>query len=86
LQNNTFSGLFIGQKIVTLPIVDSTNNYLKNELSKNAPLPEGTVILAEQQIAGRGQTNNTWESEPGKNLTFTVLLNPSFLDHDNQFV
>jgi BirA family biotin operon repressor/biotin-[acetyl-CoA-carboxylase] ligase len=86
LQNNTFSGLFIGQKIVTLPIVDSTNDYLKNELSKSAPLPEGTVILAEHQFAGRGQTNNTWDSEPGKNLTFSILLTPSFLVPDKQFI
>jgi BirA family biotin operon repressor/biotin-[acetyl-CoA-carboxylase] ligase len=86
LQNNTFSGLFIGQKIVALPLVDSTNNYLRNELSKSAPLPEGTVILADHQFAGRGQVNNTWDTEPGKNLTFTILLNPAFLVPDNQFI
>jgi len=86
LQNNTFSGLFIGQKIVVLPMVDSTNDYLKKELSKSAPLPEGTVILAEHQFAGRGQINNSWETEPGKNLTFSILLNPSFLAPDNQFI
>lgn len=86
MQNNTFSGLFIGQKIVSLPIVDSTNNYLKDELSKSAPLHEGTVILAEHQFAGRGQTNNSWETEPGKNLTFSILLKPVFLAPGNQFI
>jgi BirA family biotin operon repressor/biotin-[acetyl-CoA-carboxylase] ligase len=48
-------------------------------------LPEGTVILAEDQFAGRGQTNNVWTSEPGKNLTFSLLLNPSFLSPEKQF-
>ena len=86
MQNNTFSGLFIGQKFVLLPSVDSTNNYLKNELSKSAPLPSGTVILAEHQYAGRGQVNNIWFSEPGKNLTFSILLDPSFLSPDTQFL
>ena len=71
---------------MTLSQVDSTNNYAKNELAKSAPLPEGTVILAEHQFAGRGQINNTWESEPGKNLTFSILLNPSFLSVDKQFM
>ena len=86
MQNNTFSGLFVGQKIVTLTRVDSTNNYAKNELAKSAPLPEGTVILAEHQFAGRGQINNAWDSEPGKNLTISILLSPSFLAPDKQFM
>lgn len=71
---------------MTLTQVDSTNNYAKNELAKSTPLPEGTVILAEHQFAGRGQVNNTWESEPGKNLTFSILLTPSFLSADKQFM
>jgi BirA family transcriptional regulator, biotin operon repressor / biotin---[acetyl-CoA-carboxylase] ligase len=85
LQNNTFSGLFVGQNRVTLKSVDSTNNYLKEELSKSKPLPEGTVIMAEEQWAGRGQRSNQWLSEPGKNLTFSLLLNPLFLRPDQQF-
>ena len=86
LQNNTFPTLFVGQNIVTLKRVDSTNNFLKNELSKSTPLLEGTVIMADEQFAGRGQTNNTWVSEPGKNLTFSLLLLPRFLNPENQFL
>jgi BirA family biotin operon repressor/biotin-[acetyl-CoA-carboxylase] ligase len=86
LQNNAFSGLFVGQNIITLKRVDSTNNYLKNEVSKSAPLPEGTVILAEEQFAGRGQQSNRWISEPGRNLTFSLLLNPFFLHPSRQFM
>jgi len=48
-------------------------------------LPEGTVIMAESQYAGRGQQQNRWHSEPGKNLTFSLLLNPTFLAVANQF-
>lgn len=86
MQNNTFSGLFVGQKIVTLQRVDSTNNYLKEELSKSKPVSEGTVILAEEQFAGRGQQNNAWVTEPGKNLTFSILLNPTFPTPEKQFM
>jgi BirA family biotin operon repressor/biotin-[acetyl-CoA-carboxylase] ligase len=85
LQNNIFSGLFVGQNLLTLKEVDSTNNFLKNLLSNSKPLPEGTVIMAESQYAGRGQQNNQWHAEPGKNLTFSVLLKPSFLAIANQF-
>jgi BirA family biotin operon repressor/biotin-[acetyl-CoA-carboxylase] ligase len=54
-------------------------------LSNSKPLPEGTVIMAETQLAGRGQTQNIWKSEPHKNLTFSILLNPGFLAVQRQF-
>ncbi len=85
MQNNTFSGLFVGQNLITLKEVASTNTFLKDALSKSTPLLEGTVIMAEKQFAGRGQANNTWVSEEGKNLTFSILLNPTFLTVDKQF-
>jgi BirA family biotin operon repressor/biotin-[acetyl-CoA-carboxylase] ligase len=85
LQNNTFSGLFVGQNLITIKEVDSTNNFLKNTLSNSKPLPEGTVIMAESQYAGRGQQQNRWHSEDGKNLTFSLLLNPTFLPVVSQF-
>ncbi|WP_214073429.1 biotin--[acetyl-CoA-carboxylase] ligase [Mucilaginibacter sp. dw_454] len=85
MQNNIFSGLFVGQNLLTLKEVDSTNTFLKNLLSNSKPVPEGTVIMAETQFAGRGQQNNKWHAEPGKNLTFSLLLKPHFLDIGNQF-
>jgi len=85
LQNNIFSGLFVGQNLITLKEVDSTNTFLKNLVSNSKPLPEGTVIMAESQYAGRGQQQNGWHSQAGKNLTFSLLLNPSFLPVTQQF-
>lgn len=54
-------------------------------LSNSEPLPEGTVIMAENQYQGRGQQGNTWHAEPGKNLTFSLLLYPGFLPPEDQF-
>lgn len=85
MQNNIFSGLFVGQNLITIKQVASTNDFLKNTLSNSKPLPEGTVIMAESQFAGRGQQQNRWHSEAGKNLTFSLLLNPSFLPLATQF-
>ncbi|MEO6977637.1 MAG: biotin--[acetyl-CoA-carboxylase] ligase [Mucilaginibacter sp.] len=65
--------------------VDSTNNFLKELASNSKPLIEGTVIMAETQYAGRGQQQNGWHAEPGKNLTFSILLKPSFLPVTQQF-
>ncbi len=85
MQNNIFSGLFVGQNFVTLKEVDSTNNFLKELLSNSKPVPEGTVIMAENQYAGRGQQQNGWHASPGKNLTFSILLKPNFLPIGAQF-
>ncbi|WP_235854066.1 biotin--[acetyl-CoA-carboxylase] ligase [Mucilaginibacter terrenus] len=70
---------------MSLKEVDSTNNYLKDMLSNSKPVPEGTVIMAETQFAGRGQQNNVWHAQPGKNLTFSLLLKPSFISPQQQF-
>ena len=43
------------------------------------------VVVAEYQTAGRGYGSNTWESERGKNLTFSVLLHPTEIPADCQF-
>ncbi|MDP3467104.1 MAG: biotin--[acetyl-CoA-carboxylase] ligase [Daejeonella sp.] len=85
MQNNTFSGLFIGRNLITLKEVDSTNTFLKDALSKSKPFLDGTVIMADRQYSGRGQASNSWLSEAGKNLTFSVLLNPGFLPIERQF-
>ena len=85
MQNNIFLGLFVGHNIVTLNEVDSTNTYIKQALSKSKPFAEGTVIMAVDQSAGRGQTHNSWVSQAGKNLTCSILLKPLFLDVNKQF-
>lgn len=54
-----------------LESVDSTNNYAK---ANAASLPSPTMVVAREQTAGRGQRGNSWESEPGANLTFSVFV------------
>jgi len=55
-------------------------------LSNSEPLPEGTVIMADNQFEGRGQQESRWHAEPGKNLTFSILLRPAFLAIADQFL
>jgi len=68
--------------IVRLDRTESTNTYLSSIAST---APHGTVVVAREQTAGRGQRGNTWESEPGKNLTFSILLHPQWLEARRQF-
>ena len=67
-----------------LPSVDSTNNYAKEYLAKSSPI-DGTVILADEQFAGRGQTGTIWLSDANKNLTFSLIYHTSFLRATEQF-
>jgi BirA family biotin operon repressor/biotin-[acetyl-CoA-carboxylase] ligase len=69
--------------IIRLSEVDSTNNYAIHLLANSKPI-EGTLIVAETQSKGRGTESNTWESEPGKNLTFSLILYPP-INADKQF-
>lgn len=48
-------------------------------------LSHGETIVALEQTAGRGQRGNTWEAEPYKNLTFTMLLRPDSLRAADSF-
>jgi BirA family biotin operon repressor/biotin-[acetyl-CoA-carboxylase] ligase len=75
--------LFIGQNLISLKSVDSTNTFLLN-LSNNEKIVEGTVVHAENQIKGKGQRNNSWISDGGKSLCLSVLFYPK-LDLSHQF-
>lgn len=75
----------IENTIFRIHSADSTNNYANSQIREN-DWPEGTVFLAHEQTAGRGQTNNYWESEPGKNLTFSIVFYPDFLEIRHQFL
>ena len=76
--------LIIGNKQIRLPSVGSTNTYLKELIVSKINEPEGTVVVTDNQVNGVGQRGNNWESESGKNLTFSVLLKPN-LNIDYQF-
>lgn len=71
--------LFTGQKLVSVPECHSTNTLLA-ELLQRQKLPEGTAVVTANQTAGRGQRGNTWITEPGKNLTVSFLLLPTFAE------
>lgn len=75
----------IGQKMLHLASVDSTNNYAAN-LLKQGDLEHGTVILADEQYAGRGQRGAEWLVKPGENLTFSFFLSDVNLSVNRQFV
>lgn len=70
-------------KIIHLETVDSTNNYLRKHHSEEQNF---TVVETEFQTAGRGQGTNTWSSEQGQNLLFSILIHPNRIPVAKQFL
>lgn len=70
-------------KYLELEETASTNSYAS---SRSGELSDMTMITARSQSAGRGQRGNSWESEPGKNLTFSLFfIPPAGMHPRNQF-
>ncbi|MEI6754213.1 MAG: biotin--[acetyl-CoA-carboxylase] ligase [Paludibacter sp.] len=63
----------------------STNIFLWEMLHREQ-LPEGFVVYADYQTAGKGQTGNSWEAERGKNLLFSMVLYPQQIPLDELFL
>jgi BirA family biotin operon repressor/biotin-[acetyl-CoA-carboxylase] ligase len=77
--------LFTGKVLICHNTLPSTNAALRNMLQQG-PVAEGTVVWATHQTAGKGQGNKTWQSEPGQNLTFSLLYRPVFLAPSDIFL
>ena len=76
---------YIGNTIIYIPKIKSTNLYAISQIPDKEVKP-GTVFLTYNQTEGRGQLDNKWESESGKNLTFSVFLKPSVVEIKSQFM
>ena len=72
------SGAVIGREIIVLEQTSSTNDAVSRVASTDdlPSIPEGLVVFAGHQTAGRGQRGNRWESTASKGLWFSILLRP----------
>lgn len=81
-------------QITHLEETDSTNTYIRQVASKqqqgdqpqDTPSARYQVVTAAYQSAGRGQGSNSWESERGKNLLFSILCHPVWIPITGQFI
>jgi len=74
---------FTGERLF-FDSLSSTNDKMLAMLIDTTPA-EGTVISTAFQTSGKGHMGNSWQSEKGKNLLFSILLLPDFLLPSNQF-
>ena len=77
--------LFLGKDIHFLPDCHSTNDIALQALRQKEAY-EGSIFITNHQTHGKGQRGNTWETKPGENLTFSLVLQPHFLDLSEQFL
>jgi BirA family biotin operon repressor/biotin-[acetyl-CoA-carboxylase] ligase len=65
---------FVGQKVIAYPSLTSTNDIAKLEAKKGAR--EGTVVVTEEQTAGRGRLKRAWLSPKGS-IALSIILHPT---------
>jgi BirA family biotin operon repressor/biotin-[acetyl-CoA-carboxylase] ligase len=66
--------IIMGRNLEIYDIIDSTNNRAR-ELAL-ADAPEGTLIVAETQLKGRGRLGRSWISPKGKGIWMSLVLRP----------
>jgi BirA family biotin operon repressor/biotin-[acetyl-CoA-carboxylase] ligase len=74
IQSGLSSSLF-GVNVVYHPALGSTNDLAKEFALQGAP--EGTVVVTEEQTAGRGRRGRSWLAPSKTNLLFSILLRPA---------
>lgn len=67
-------------RILVLDVLDSTNAYARHLAKEGAP--EGTVVIARQQTAGRGRMNRSFHSPPDAGLYLSLVLRPKCMVGD----
>lgn len=71
-------------EIIRLDSVDSTNSYINRHISDFDG--RDVVVVAREQTRGRGNGTNSWHSEAGANLCFSILIHPTFLCPASSFL
>ncbi len=66
---------FFGRQIVYCPTIDSTSSVAKTLAQQGAP--EGTLVIADEQTAGRGRLDRRWIAPRGTCLLFSLVFRPN---------
>jgi BirA family biotin operon repressor/biotin-[acetyl-CoA-carboxylase] ligase len=74
----------IGSNLIYFEELTSTNSHASLML-KEGLSAQGCVIYTDYQTSGRGRAGNKWESERGKNLLISIILNPKIIPPEDQF-
>ncbi|MDP1676161.1 MAG: biotin--[acetyl-CoA-carboxylase] ligase [Bacteroidota bacterium] len=73
---NLLKTKIFGHTVFTFESITSTNTFAKQ--LQNNEAPHGTIVITEEQTAGRGRLQRNWVSPAGQNLLFSIVLYPDF--------
>jgi len=76
--------MIIGHTVLHFSTLTSSNVFALDYIAKNSPI-EGTVIKTDYQSEGQGQIGRKWFSDAEKNLLFSIIMKPRFIEPKNQF-
>lgn len=85
MHKNFANTRFLGKSITSLPECHSTNDFMA-QLAAKQQVSHGDILTAGFQTKGKGQRGNSWTSEKGKNLLFSIFLKPPFLKIEDIFL
>lgn len=74
---------FIGHNIIHFQTIDSTNDYAKKIANEEE---EGTVIISEEQIKGKGRLGRQWYSKSHEGIWMSVILKPDIMPYKAPFI
>lgn len=77
--------IFVGKYFKELESIDSTNSFAAELIKKNEA-KHGMIVFTQNQTSGKGQREKVWDSEPKKNLTFSLIIKTDFLLVSQQFL
>lgn len=76
--------MHVGRNIIYRPVCDSTQTIAAEKARENAP--HGTVVITEEQTAGRGRLERAWDSSASKGIWMSVIIRPEISpQHAAQF-
>ena len=70
----------LADDFTTLDFVEKTGST-NTDLMQATNVADGTVLLADEQISGKGRLGRTWTAPAGSQVIFSVLLLPESLEH-----
>lgn len=69
--------VWVGRHLIYYSVIGSTNDEAKRLAEEDAP--EGALVIADYQTAGRGRLDRWWWSSPGSSLLLSLVFRPAFL-------
>lgn len=86
LIRNALTTQHLGHPVLFWPVVDSTMDEARRLITRNSPagIPDGTLLVADEQTGGRGRLQRAWWAPPASSLLLSLIFRPPLAPHQAQ--